>query len=270
MAFFANAEEASCSRRPTLIEHRECDSSFANAKSKVHWPSPTPFPLREREWGSRTRRPRISWLCERVSLNTNGKGNLPTTPNLSSRTQWPSRVPEEGNQNWKIWFLKFSSRQSETHPSPPGPRPTTPTIRSLQDPTLEDSEDVKAKRNKREDDELLYRGHILNTLTDRLYDRYQNLTSPREIWMALQTTYENEKRGIDKSLSLQYFEFKMVDTKPIMDQIHELKILVSKLTDLDVKIPDALQISAILSKLPCSWNDYRKKIMHSSEKLTVE
>ncbi|OIT31437.1 hypothetical protein A4A49_62252, partial [Nicotiana attenuata] len=103
--------------------------------------------------------------------------------------------------------------------------PALPDL-SLQDPTLEDSEDVKAKRNKREDDELLYRGHILNTLTDRLYDRYQNLTSPREIWMALQTTYENEKRGIDKSLSLQYFEFKMVDTKPIMDQIHELKILV--------------------------------------------
>ncbi|OIT19946.1 hypothetical protein A4A49_61263, partial [Nicotiana attenuata] len=62
----------------------------------------------------------------------------------------------------------------------------------------------------------------------------------------------------------------MVDTKPIMHQIHELQILVSKLTDLEVKIPDALQIGAILSKLPSSWNDYRKKILHSSEKLTVE
>ncbi|OIT18967.1 retrovirus-related pol polyprotein from transposon tnt 1-94, partial [Nicotiana attenuata] len=62
----------------------------------------------------------------------------------------------------------------------------------------------------------------------------------------------------------------MVDIKPIMDQIHELQILVSKLSDLEVKIPDALQVGAILSKLPSSWNNYRKKILHSTDKLTIE
>ncbi|XP_009798691.1 uncharacterized protein [Nicotiana sylvestris] len=145
-----------------------------------------------------------------------------------------------------------------------------PQLPDVPDPTAEDSDEMKATKKKREDDELRCQGHILNTLTDRLYDMYQNLKSPREIWTALQSAYENEKRGIDKFLSLKYFEFKMVDTKPTMDQIHELQILVSKLSDLEVKIPDALQISAILSKLPSFWNDYRKKILHSSEKLTVE
>ncbi|OIT31168.1 hypothetical protein A4A49_63487, partial [Nicotiana attenuata] len=145
-----------------------------------------------------------------------------------------------------------------------------PQLPAVPDLTAEDSDEVKTTRKKREDDELMCRGHILNTLTDRLYDLYQNLKSPRKIWTALQSAYENEKRVIDKFLSLKYFEFKMVDTKPIMDQIHELQILVSKLSDLEVKIPDTLQIGAILSKLPSSWNDYRKKILHSSEKLTVE
>ncbi|XP_019259111.1 PREDICTED: uncharacterized protein LOC109237276 [Nicotiana attenuata] len=145
-----------------------------------------------------------------------------------------------------------------------------PQLLALPEPTAEDSDEVKATRKKREDDELLCWGHILNTLIDRLYDLYQNLKSPRKIWTALQSAYENEKRGIDKFLYLKYFKFKMGDTKPIMDQIYELQILVSKLTDLEVKIPDALQIGAILSKLPPSWNDYRKKILHSSEKLTVE
>nr|XP_009774574.1 PREDICTED: uncharacterized protein LOC104224589 [Nicotiana sylvestris] len=133
----------------------------------------------------------------------------------------------------------------------------------------EDSDVVKEERKKREHDELLCRGHILNTLTDRLYDLYCNLKSPREIWTALQTAYQNEKRGIDKFLALQYFEFKIFDTRPIMDQIHELQILVSKLSDLEVKISDALQIGAILSKLPSSWNDYRKKILHFMDKMTV-
>ncbi|OIT27470.1 hypothetical protein A4A49_55589, partial [Nicotiana attenuata] len=145
-----------------------------------------------------------------------------------------------------------------------------PQFPAVPEPTKEDSDEVKATRKKREDDELLCRGYILNTVTDRLYDLYQNLKSPREIRTALQNAYENEKRGINKFLSLKYFEFKMVDTKSIMDKIHELQILVSKLSDLEVKTPDALQIGAILSKLPSSWNDYRKKIVHSSEKLTVE
>ncbi|XP_075074624.1 uncharacterized protein LOC142162200 [Nicotiana tabacum] len=140
----------------------------------------------------------------------------------------------------------------------------------MPEPTAEYSDVVKEERKKREHDELLCRGHILNTLTDRLYDLYCNLKSPREIWTALQTAYQNEKRGIDKFLALQYFEFKIFDTRPIMDQIHELQILISKLSDLEVKIPDALQIGAILSKLPSSWNDYRKKILHSMDKMTVE
>lgn len=55
-----------------------------------------------------------------------------------------------------------------------------------------------------------------------------------------------------------------------MDQIHELQILVLKLSDLEVKIPDALQIDVILSKVPSSWNDYRKKILHLMDKMTVE
>ncbi|XP_075096566.1 uncharacterized protein LOC142174633 [Nicotiana tabacum] len=137
----------------------------------------------------------------------------------------------------------------------------------MPEPTTEDSDVVKEERKKREHDELLCRSHILNTLTDRLYDLYCNLKSPREIWTALQTAYQNEKRGIDKFLALQYFEFKIFDTRPIMDQIHELQILISKLK---VKIPDALQIGAILSKLPSSWNDYKKKILHSMDKMTVE
>ncbi|OIT38297.1 hypothetical protein A4A49_63568, partial [Nicotiana attenuata] len=65
-----------------------------------------------------------------------------------------------------------------------------PMLPAMSEPT---EEDTKAERKKRQDDELLCRGHILNTLTDRLYDLYSNLKSPREIWTALQTAYENEK-----------------------------------------------------------------------------
>ena len=62
----------------------------------------------------------------------------------------------------------------------------------------------------------------------------------------------------------------MTDSKPIMDQVHELQVLVSRLRDLDVKVLDVLQICAILSKLPLSQNDYRNKVLHSTDKLTLQ
>jgi hypothetical protein len=37
-----------------------------------------------------------------------------------------------------------------------------------------------------------------------------------------------------------------------MDQVYEIHMLISKLSDLDIKVPDSLQVGAVLSKLPPS------------------
>ena len=47
----------------------------------------------------------------------------------------------------------------------------------------DDTPKVVAKRKKMEKDELFYRGHILNALSDRLYDLYTNTHSAREIYV---------------------------------------------------------------------------------------
>ncbi|GKV02145.1 hypothetical protein SLEP1_g14614 [Rubroshorea leprosula] len=145
-----------------------------------------------------------------------------------------------------------------------------PKLQPIQAPKENDSEAVKNARLKREEDELICCGNILNSLTDRLYDLYRNMYSPQEIWIALEKKYKHEKKGTDKFLALKYFEFEMKDDISIMDQVHELQILVSRMSELEIKIPDALQVGAVLSKLPPSWNDYRKKVLHSDEILTME
>ena len=72
-------------------------------------------------------------------------------------------------------------------------------------PSLDETEDVKKERTKRQEDELLCRGHILSTLLDRLYDLFTSVQSPREIWNALEFKYNIEKEGADKFLALQFF-----------------------------------------------------------------
>ncbi|XP_022715126.1 uncharacterized protein LOC111274619 [Durio zibethinus] len=145
-----------------------------------------------------------------------------------------------------------------------------PNLKPIPKPTPEDSDTIKATRSKREEDELVCRGYILNSLSDRLYDLYRNMKTPKEIWTALEHKYMNEKKGTDKFLALKYFEFSITDDKPIMDQVHELQILVSKLSELEIKVPDSLQVGAILSKLHPSWNGYRKKVLHSTDTFTIE
>lgn len=63
-----------------------------------------------------------------------------------------------------------------------------PNLSKISTPTPDESETVKAERNKREEDELLSRRHILNTLSDRLYDLFKSVKSPREIWNSLDSS----------------------------------------------------------------------------------
>jgi len=58
------------------------------------------------------------------------------------------------------------------------------------------------------------------------------------------------KKGTDNFSHCQYFEFSMVDHKPVMDQVHDLQALVNRLKDLKVKIFESLQVGAIISELP--------------------
>ena len=96
------------------------------------------------------------------------------------------------------------------------------------------------------------------------------MSSPKEIWKALETKYKTEKQDTNKFIIQKYFDFKMLDNVFVLDQMHELQILVHKLNDLSIKIPELFQVGAIIVKLPPSWNNYRKNLLHMAEELTLE
>ncbi|KAK3024801.1 hypothetical protein RJ639_044111 [Escallonia herrerae] len=100
-----------------------------------------------------------------------------------------------------------------------------PNLPPLPEITDNDSDETKAARKKREEDELVCRGHILNALSDHLYDLFTSSKCPREIWKALENKYNNEKQGTDKFLTLKYFEFTMNDSESVMDQGSENKVI---------------------------------------------
>ena len=125
-----------------------------------------------------------------------------------------------------------------------------PNLQPIPNPTLKDTEQLKELRIKKEEDELVCTGHILNTLSNQLYDLSTTMSSPKEIWKALETKYKTEKQGTDKFIIQKYFDFKILDNISVLDQMHELQILVHKLNDLYIKIPELFQVGAIIAKLP--------------------
>ena len=125
----------------------------------------------------------------------------------------------------------------------------------------EDTNEIKAQRKKREEDELICRWHTLNTLSNRLYDLYTSMKSSKEIWNALEAKYKTEKIGTNKFIIQKYFDYKMLDNVSVLDQVHELQILVNKLRDLSIiflnhskwvqSLRNSHQVGIILGKSFC-------------------
>lgn len=54
-------------------------------------------------------------------------------------------------------------------------------LQPLSSPSDKDTYNIIKERKKFEEDEVICRGHILNTLLDCLFDLYTSIKSPREI-----------------------------------------------------------------------------------------
>ena len=145
-----------------------------------------------------------------------------------------------------------------------------PNLQPLPESSPDDTEEIKAAKLKRDNDAIMCRGHILNALSDRLFDLYTNTKSAKEIWNALENTYKAEEEGTKKFLISEYFNFKMLDGKPLLDQIHDLQVIVNKLVAVKVILPEIFQVGAIIAKLLSSWKSYRKKILHNNEDYSLE
>jgi hypothetical protein len=103
---------------------------------------------------------------------------------------------------------------------------------------------------KWEEDNYTCRGNILNTLTDPLFDMYAPKKFAREIWEALENKYKTEDSGNKSYLVSNYFDFKMVEDKPILNQVHEIQLIVQQLSSEGIPIDEKLQVGTIIAKLP--------------------
>ncbi|GAA0152643.1 hypothetical protein LIER_11072 [Lithospermum erythrorhizon] len=91
-----------------------------------------------------------------------------------------------------------------------------------------------------ENDEVMCRGYILNSLLKKLNNTYRPMKTEREIWDALHNKYFSLKKDTGRFIVVNYFDLKFDPNKSMMDEIVHLVYIV-KLAELNIVVPDAIQ-----------------------------
>ena len=59
-------------------------------------------------------------------------------------------------------------------------------------------------------------------MSDSLFDIYQNFESAKELWDSLESKYMAEDASSKKFLVSNFLGYKMIDSRPVMEQFHEM------------------------------------------------
>ncbi|GJU48244.1 zinc finger, CCHC-type containing protein [Tanacetum coccineum] len=118
----------------------------------------------------------------------------------------------------------------------------------LATPMLEDSGDdatveLIRKRAKWDNDDYVCKGLILNGMSDSLFDINQNVESSKELWESLEAKYMAEDASSKKFLVSNFTNYKMTDSRPVLEQYNELLGIHGRFTQHKMNMDESIQDS---------------------------
>ncbi|XP_070014738.1 uncharacterized protein [Nicotiana sylvestris] len=125
-------------------------------------------------------------------------------------------------------------------------------------------------KKKFEKDNKIVRGHLLNHITNPLFDLFINYKSAKVVWDNLEKKYGADDVGKKKYVFGKWIKFQMVDDKPIMEQVHEYENLTADSLNEGMEMCEILQANVLLEKFPSSWSDYRNQLKQKKKNLTLQ
>ncbi|GAV58751.1 UBN2_2 domain-containing protein, partial [Cephalotus follicularis] len=151
-------------------------------------------------------------------------------------------------RRWKVEVYFFVSALKLSH------------VLNEEKPTEKENETVTEirTRNKWNEDDFMCNCHILNALSNSLYDVYETKfaeKTTKELWEDLESKYKTEDVRHKKFLVSKLFDFNMSDSKSIMSQVYELQYIMNQIISEGHTLDESFQVSTIISKLPYSWKD---------------
>ncbi|XP_069144427.1 uncharacterized protein [Solanum lycopersicum] len=97
--------------------------------------------------------------------------------------------------------------------------------------------------------DFLYKGYILSSLEDDLYNFYSAITTSKELRDALEKKYKIEDACLKKFVVAKFLDYKMVDSKTVGSQEHELQLILHDLIVKDMVVIESFQVAVMIEKL---------------------
>ncbi|KAK3034779.1 hypothetical protein RJ639_032292 [Escallonia herrerae] len=137
----------------------------------------------------------------------------------------------------------------------------------------ENEEESVAKTRERlrwdRDDEIC-RGHILNGMSNMLFDAYHTVKTAKELWNQLERRYITEDATSKRFIVSKFFDYKMVDGRSVMEQFNEIKSILDRYSHHKLALDEFIVVISIIDKLPPSWKNFRNSLKHRKEDINLD
>jgi hypothetical protein len=118
------------------------------------------------------------------------------------------------------------------------------------------------ERKKFTDANNLFVGCVISILAGRLVDVYMHTTDVKELWDALVAKFDATDAGSELYTMESFHNFRMVNNRSVVEQTHEIQILVKELELLKCPLPDKFVAGCMIAKLPSPWSNFATALKH--------
>jgi len=112
--------------------------------------------------------------------------------------------------------------------------------------------------------------YVISVLADHLVDVYMHMEDTKELWDALVAKYDVTDAGSELYTIESFHDFRMVNNRSVVEQAHEVQVLVKELKLLKCLLPDKFVAGCIIAKLPSSWRNFATTLKHKRSEISVE
>lgn len=118
--------------------------------------------------------------------------------------------------------------------------------------------------------DFLYKNYILNRLNNALYNVYCTVKTTKELWESLEKKYKTKDVSIKKFIVVRFLNFKIVDSKTVMEQVQELKLILHDIYAEGLPLSESFQVAIVIEKLLPMWKDLKNYLKHKWKEIGLK
>ncbi|XP_021321217.1 uncharacterized protein LOC110437193 [Sorghum bicolor] len=110
---------------------------------------------------------------------------------------------------------------------------------------------------------------LISVIDEGMVPLYMDMPTGKDMWDALQAKFGVRDAGSELYLMEQFYDYKMVDDRSVVEQAHEIQMLAKELENNKCVLPHKFVADGIIAKLPPTWRDFATSLKHRRQEFSV-